>query len=1024
MQISGIVIKEKLENEKSGQTTNAGKVQAVMFENQYRDAAVLEKSTGHTKEYNDIDVTQKQPEEKNPLQISMEAIQTLADSVTPEDYSAYAELGLAPEADDPAKLVTVSDRIKIEMALNCDDYTVYGDIDMDMIKSVYGDSTVAYSIAASLNEHNIPVTANNIDAVNSALEMAQDLGNISEESREYILNNNLSLSVENIYISQYAKPDNDMAIPEESITDVQWDSLKQQVERMLNEAGVDITADNLNNARWMVENKIPVTVDNIRKMSVMTDFSGNMSREEWIDTIVSFMALGGKAADTPVMGTDTFQETVQELIDTVDSVTDEELQQIIKQNYILNVKNFERVKNEKGEETFNEDIPKQDVKLIKARRQVEEIRLMMTVSAGVKMMMKGISIDTEPMENIIKELKQQENQYAGAMFENAGFVPEEDDINLFKTVTDSMEILKSTPVYVLGNVLSGETEFEPQAINEKGTQIKAKLIEAGEAYETMRTQPRKDLGDSLKKAFESVDGILESMDIEITESSQRAVRVLTYNNMDLTKENIISIKQLDMEVTRLMDNMTPKTVVHLISNGINPLDTNIKVLNDELDNINNQINADYGEKYSEYLWRLQNDNSITEEERDAYIGVYRLLNMVAKGDRSVIGALVNEGAEITMNNMLHAVRSRKAEGIDVSVDEKLGLTEEIRFDENSISSQLEGFMQSGSEGGSTSSDEQRYWQQMVKEVLEQVTPQKLSGISKEENIFNMPFEKFADNIMQYSEAGDSEYQMKYYEQHINDMQQAVKNVSEEVFQSLMDSEQVATVENVMAASFVMSDNGKIFNKIKKYDEDGNIKDKVNKISEFDGDEEELQECYDSIEAGMEKVLDNYIISGKKEEIDEIIRLKKSFKLLSAMGRREMYHIPVEINGETAGIRVTIIKNSSEKGKVTADIRSDVLGKISAEFTVSGKKVDGIIVADSDETVTFLEGAVAEFERSLEDEGYITESVNNAKHENIHYGMWSFDEGRDDKVSNSDLYKVAKLFISNVKEWGKSLIINE
>lgn len=1032
MQVSGVGLKEKLEMAENGQVGAVNKNGTVTFENQYQNAAVLEKSTAQDKEYKDIEDMQKQSEEKSTLQLSQEVINQLADTVTPEDYSAYAELGLAPQEDDPSTLVTVSDRIKVEMAAHCEDYQMYGSVDMNVIKEMYGDTGLAYSIAASLNEHNLPVTQENIDTVRQALDMAESTDSISEDSQLYILNNNLPITIENVYVSEHANGGTEYTtenFPENSpeytkLTDEQWNSLKPQVEQMLEKAGIDISKENLDNARLMIEYKIPVTVENIQKMSAMQQFDNDMTEKEWIDSIVSTMAFGVNGTDTLITGIGTLEETAEEFVDVVESVTDGELQQIIKNNNILNFNNFKKQKEEgQSENNQSQEQPEQsNVTLIKARRQLEEIRLMMTSSAGVKMLMKGIDINTEPIENIIDELKRQENEYTKAMFDSVDYVPEEKDIDLFKSVSESMEILKATPAYVLGNVVSGETEFEIDEVTRKGGEIKSKLEAAGEAYETMMTQPRKDLGDSINKAFRSVDGILEDMGEDVTESSRRAVRILAYNNMEITKENVMSVKQLDMEVTRLMDNMTPKTTVYLISEGINPLNTNIKELNDILEDINDKIGADYDEKYSEYLWKLQNDNAINEEERSAYIGVYRLLNMVAKGDRSVIGALVNQGADITMNNMLSAVRSERAKGMDIEVNKELGFAEKIKFDENSVSSQLSGFMQNN-EGQENPSDEQRYMNQMLNKVLDEVTPQKLSEVSEHGNIFDMTLEELIENIEKYSGDRDEEYQMKYYEKCISDIQEMAREVSEDVFKMLLDSNQAPTVGNVMAAAFLMSDNGKMFGRIKKLDEDEKTEDRINKISDFDGDKEDIQQNFQALDNTMAAILDKYIMSGSTDDIDELIRLKKSFHLMNVMGQKQMYHIPIEVNGETTGVRVTIITNSSEKGKVTADIHSDVFGRISAEFNVKGNRVDGIIVADNNETVKFLEGVMPELEKSLEAEGYITEGVNSSRHDNISYGMWSKDEDGKDDVSNSSLYNVAKIFISNVKEWGKGLIIS-
>lgn len=1089
MQISAVGLKENLEVAENGQIGFINKKGSVLFENHYQEAAVLEKNTVQGKDYKDTDGMAGQPEEKSQIQLSQEMINQLTDNVTPEDYSAYAQLGLAPEKDDPSVLVTVNDRIKIELAAHCENFEMYGDVNMDAIKQIYGDTGIAYSIASSLAEHNLPVTQENINEVKQALEMAEGIGNISEDSMSYILNGSLPLSVENVYMAEYSNGATENNFNQIKLTDSEWESLRPQAERLLESAGIAISPENLEDARWMIENKIPVTVENIRKMSAMKEFSNSMSEEEWIDSIVSAMEFGGSGKDALITGMAAIEKTAEEFVNVVENVTDEEMQQIIKDNNILNLNNFKIYKKEgqkasaespeepeeagwnkepekeeseikepeikdpeiKGLETedtevkytgikkpeqkelkqnkYGQKAPEQkasgqkDLELIKARRQLEEIRLMMTSRAGIKMLMQGIDIDTEPMENIVNELKDQEQKYITAMFGTVGYVPEENDMDLFKSVTDSMEILKSAPTYVLGKVMSGEAKFEVVDVTEKGLEIKSKLEAAGEAYETMRTQPRKDLGDSMAKAFESVDNILQDIGVQPTESSRRAVRILAYNNMEITEENIMSIKQLDMEVTRLMDNMTPKTTVHLISEGINPLHTDIRELNDKLEAINSEINADNDVKYSEYLWKLQNDSAISEEDRNAYIGIYRLLNMVSKGDRSVIGALVNQGAEITLDNMLSAVRSEKAKGMDIEVDSKAGFAEEIKFDENSVSSQLSGFMENN-EGQESDSDKQRYLNQMMQKIFDGVTPQKLSAVSVHGDIFNMTLEELLENMEKYSDERNEEYQIKYYEQCISRMQEMAKDVSEDVFKMLLDSNQMPTVENVMAAAFAMSDNGRMFGRLKKLSDDGEVNDRVKKVSEFDGGEEEIKQSFELFDKSVESAVDKYIMSGGTDNLNELIQLKKSFHILNAMAQKEMYHIPIEINGETAGIRVTIITNGSEKGKVTADIRSDVFGRISAEFNVKGNRVDGIIVADSRSTAAYLEEKMPELENSLREEGYITDGVGSSRLENISYGMWSIEEGRQEGVSNSSLYAVAKIFISNVKEWGKDIINNQ
>lgn len=1031
MNINGISIKEKTDNIINGQTVaNTGNAGAVseLYKNVYSTAATLENGSGSVTEYREPDKSEKK-EEVSATALSADAIKTLTDNISTDDYLLYEKMGFAPDKDDPTDIVTVSDRIKIQMAVHGG--AVYGDIDIDTLKNMYGDTGLAYQIAGKLKENGVSAEQSNVDEVARALSEAQELGKLTDGAKLYLLNNNLTLSVDNVYMAEHAEAAGSINKNENMLTDEQWESLSGQINDMLNNAGIEISADDLQNVRWMIENKIPVTVDNVVKMNRMSQFSGDYSTEEWIDYIAQTMAVGAGAGDTLIIGSDA-SDIAEDFVETVENVTNEELQYIIKNNYTLNVKNMKEFsdkksagqKNENPSGSSEKDV---NVELIKAKRQLEEIRLMMTVKVGVKMLVNGINIDTEPMQNMVDELKKLEENYASAVFDMTDVDRQSDKMKIFSDTMGAVEVMKSVPAYLLGNVMSETTDFTVSAISEEGAALKNRFDMANQAYETMQTAPRKDLGDSITKAFASVDNILDDIGMEITESSERAVRILAYNNMELTSDNIDAMKRLDMEVTTLFDNMKPKTVVHLISKGINPLNTNIYELNDRLSEINMEINADDTEKYSEYLWKLEHNSEISETDRDTYIGIYRLLNLVAKGDRSVIGAIVNEGAEVTMNNMLKALRSNRAKGMDKTVDDKSDIVEKVVTGTSSISAQLSGFMNDDMSDENNDDmnrqneayqSEQRYVKQSVEKINDDITPQKLSEAMKGGDIMNMPMERLAEYMSENTRENYSE-DAEYYAEQIRQMRECTESVNEDVLRVLLDSGQASTIENVMTASYMMSDNLKLFGRLKKLDDDKKISHDVELIQNAEGTEDDINNAYDNLTDYIDGYVSDFMMNGGSRGINELLMMKKSMHMIRSMGRNSMYHVPVEINEETAGVRVTIIKGGTEKGKVTVDVYSETFGKISAEFNIKGNVLDGVIAADEQNTVSYIEGRLDMMEQDYQNAGYNVKGVSGQYCSNVHYGMWSGDNENDDKVSNSQLYDVAKIFIKNIKEWEKA-----
>lgn len=81
---------------------------------------------------------------------------------------------------------------------------------------------------------------------------------------------------------------------------------------------------------------------------------------------------------------------------------------------------------------------------------------------------------------------------------------------------------------------------------------------AGESYETLMTAPRRDFGDSIQKAFGNIDEVLQEAGLEVTEENRRAVRILGYNRMEITPENVERVLQADEQVKSVVEKLTPE----------------------------------------------------------------------------------------------------------------------------------------------------------------------------------------------------------------------------------------------------------------------------------------------------------------------------------------------------------------------------------------------------------------------------------------------------------------------------------
>ena len=96
--------------------------------------------------------------------------------------------------------------------------------------------------------------------------------------------------------------------------------------------------------------------------------------------------------------------------------------------------------------------------------------------------------------------------------------------------------------------------------------------------------------------------------------------------------------------------MKPQVVREMIKTGINPLDMNLMSWYSGR-NYETAWHDNEDVRFSKYLYKLEQNSEIAEEERSAYIGIYRLIARVEQTDGAAIGMLAQQGAEFTMKSV-------------------------------------------------------------------------------------------------------------------------------------------------------------------------------------------------------------------------------------------------------------------------------------------------------------------------------------------------------------------------------------
>lgn len=958
------------------------------------------KSSENTKDAYDRIVNKADVGETSELVVTGETLKQIAEAVTPEKFSKYEELGIIADKDSPQSILTVSERIDIELATHCDNYTPVGDFNISDLEEMYG------ARASQIKE---------------TLDKIQNLQPISREASEYLLVNDMDLSVDNVYTAEHSVNNSSNSSEKyEKLSDEEWNELYGQIEDILNKNGFDINDENMSNAKWLIEDKIPVTAANLYKLSEIDVINQNISNNQisengWIQKIALNMSYGLSAGSTSANYYSDIKSDSIEAVEIIHNGTDEQIETLVtdgKEVTLLNMKRQEEDTSYKYTRERTDNITDEmHKKIITERKNLEELRLKMTVEASALMIKNGINVEITGLSELVEELKNIEAKYVTNIFNETGTVVNDENISIFNETANYMEAFARIPSYVLGDVLNNNIEFNVEDITVEGA-VKENILKSAQiAYDTLGTKPDRELGDSLKKAFTGIDKMLEDLELENSTDNQRAIRILAYNEMIIDEKNINDIKKLDSEVTKLIDNLTPRTTAYLIANGINPLKTDIQTLNKELDKINENMDTDEVEKYSEYLWKLEKNKEISKEDKDAYIGVYRLIRMVEKGDRKAIGAVMKQGSEVTMRSLLTAARSFNNTGNDMIVDDSLGLSDEVKLSDSNIDKQLDYF------------DSQSFLERAKKTTFDTI------GANKAAN--NIEVNK--------SENNDTDTQTSDYDILRVEEVQSLQTISEETLLNIYEDGTVVNNSNILGLAFYTMNGGKTYSKIKRICDDEKVSGDLDKITKIldgtsnnadgtnveteyydlsrdtDGNSEVNTLDIDRLNAALNEMsgdIKEALMNKSHIDVKDIRSVNRMLNYVKRSAARNSYYVPANINGELSTVKITIETGESEKGKVTVRMKDS---DINAEFTINDTDVKGLImIGDNAIDNENYERFAGEFKARIENLGLNLKNL--SKTDTGYAGNNRAYSKNVNKVTTSTLFKVAKEYISSIKKY--------
>lgn len=865
--------------------------------------------------------------------IQQDYMTLMSNTMSEEDYARLQEEGFDFGSMDPEETVTIVDKIKAELARSGKQIEGYtDDIDMETLAAALGSQALAQTVAESFRAADLPLTEENISAVAQAWTMADQLEAPGQGSIRYLLDNGLDNEIWNLYMAENSGAAAGSAeAPAYYAEDIKGyytrtggsaadGELAAQIDDIIARSGRQPDEESRQDAAWLLDNGLPLTEENLEQLQQLKELEFPVTMEAFAKAAATAVEQGKSPLRAELSGE---TEGLYEKAARWD----------------------EYYHSEQAWEACEGNLT--------ARRQLEEIRLHMTAETNVKLLKSGFSIDTAPMEKLIDALRQAEKELAEQYFPQESNAVEK--YREYQAADTAVRELPGLPVGVIGSFAEGQSIETLGDFHAEGKALQDTYKKAGQSYETLMTAPRRDLGDSIKKAFANVDEILSDLGQELTEENRRAVRILGYNRMEMNLQNLEKVKEADRQVQTVVEKLTPAATLKMIRDGVNPLEKSFAELEEYFAKLPEEYQS-AAESYSRFLYGLERNHEITDAERESYIGIYRLVRQIEKTDGAAVGALVNVQAEVHFTNLLSAVRSEKAKPLDAKVGDKLGAVSEIIRNGESIPTQIS-----------------RAFSEVAEAVLTDVS---------------------------YSEAAEAEYNREQLAQY----RSALASADAECAAMLQRGELPAGADNLMAAMALLGDDEDLF--------DGNTEDadstelwqKLDQPEEF---EESYEETLTAAKAAVEEMT-----FGSADSCLDVRHMQLCHKQLTIAGRlaqKQEFFLPLEIDGKVTRVHLSFERNSEGSSQVEITVRAGGQTGLSAELGFKNGKLDGILKNNGQEVMKTEK--IADIFRQEAGESWTVGNISVVTTDVRAAAGGGMDAGTE----NRELYRVAKVFLHAVQQ---------
>ena len=489
------------------------------------------------------------------------------------------------------------------------------------------------------------VTVRNLLALENADSMYARLSDMTDAEIVSVLREDAPLTLEYAHNQRFRVPQ------PKTMPDTDWAKLASSVRRSLAREDVPDTVENLDTARLLLANGAAVSKTNLDNARFLRQISRELSRDTVLsrgaaqlakhESAVSFLIIDDNPADTSAL-----QDDNVAVAEALPLLTPSHIDLALLQSMAPTLGTLRALSNAFVPETpgFNEDA-------IRFKRQLMELQVTMTREAALRLARKGFRLETALPEEALAALRMLETEDAASTLRQAGAPDSPQNVTALMTLSGQLKSFRLLPAMAYPVLLENRTKLTPAFVSR---------MAALESYDLAATPVSAKYGDSFANVADQFASLLEAMNLPATEENLRAARLLSRSQTDITPDAIFAVRGLNAQLEHVASRLHPFLTARLLKDGYDPSALTLDELTAHIASFEAENGKTDVDHLAAHIAALDRQNTLSPQEREALLDVYRALHKAQANDSAALGAAIRAGRTLTLSNLAETADAFRA----------------------------------------------------------------------------------------------------------------------------------------------------------------------------------------------------------------------------------------------------------------------------------------------------------------------------------------------------------------------------